>query len=162
MPRRAARWAYAAAAWAFGFAAVSFYWALGGTVGLDTLAVELERDAREGGSKLVALAVAPGVAKLALGVLALALVEPRRAPVPERVLVVLAWLAGIGLSLYGAVLTAEKALMQLDAIDVTESLGEDRVEWYLFLWDPLWLVGGILFLLAAASARRTIRRTPAT
>jgi hypothetical protein len=162
MPRRTAKWAYAAAAWAFGFAAVSFYWALGGTAGLDTLAVELERDAREGGSKLLTLAVAPGVAKLALGILALALVEPRRAPVPERALVVLGWLAGIGLSLYGAVLTAEKALMQLDAIDVPASLGDDRVEWYLFFWDPLWLVGGILFLLAAASAQRTIRRTPAT
>jgi Protein of unknown function (DUF3995) len=144
---------------------VSFYWALGGTAGLDTLAVELERDAREGGTNLLTLAVVPGIAKLALGLLALALVEPRRAPAPERALVLLGGLAGVGLTLYGAVLTAEKALMQLDAIDVPESLGDDRVEWYLFFWDPLWLAGGILFLLAAASARAgapRIRRTPAT
>jgi hypothetical protein len=144
--------AYAAAAWAFAFAAVSFYWALGGTVGLDTLAVELERDAREGGAELLTLAVAPGVGKLALGLLALALAVPRLSPLPRRAVIVLAWLAGIGLSLYGAVLTVEKALMKSGVIDVPESLGDDRVGWYLYFWDPLWLLGGILFLLAAVTA----------
>jgi hypothetical protein len=141
--------AYAAAAWAFAFAAVSFYWALGGTVGLDTLSLELERDARDGGTDLVALTVPAGVAKLTLGILALLLVS-RRSPLPRRALIVLAWLAGIGLSLYGGVLTAEKALMKLDVLDVPESLGDDRVTWYLCVWDPLWLIGGILFVLAAA------------
>jgi Protein of unknown function (DUF3995) len=145
--------AYAAAAWAFAFAAVSFYWGLGGTAGLDTLALSLEQDAREGGTEVIALAIVPGIAKLALGLLALALVERPRLPLPRRAVVVLAWLAGIGLTLYGAVLTVEKALMKLDVIDVPQSLGDDRVGWYLFFWDPLWLIGGILFLLAAASAR---------
>jgi Protein of unknown function (DUF3995) len=140
--------AYAAAAWAFTFAAVSFYWGLGGTVGLDTLSLSLEQDAREGGTEVLALTFLPGIAKLALGMLALSLVKPR------RWVVVVAWLAGIGLTLYGAVLTVEKALMKLDVIDVPESLGDDRVDWYLFFWDPLWLLGGIIFLLAAAAARR--------
>jgi hypothetical protein len=145
------RWsAYAAAAWAFAFAAVSFYWALGGTVGLETLSRELEQDAREGGTTLLALALAPGLAKLALGALALALVNPGRAPLSRRALNVLAWLAGIGLSLYGAVLTAEKALMKLGVLEVSESFGDDRVDWYLYLWDPVWLIGGLLFLLAVA------------
>ena len=150
---RARSWpAYAAAAWAFAFAAVSFYWGLGGTVGLDTLSVGLEQDAREGGTEALALTVIPGMAKLALGVLALAVADPLR----RRPVVVLAWLAGIGLTLYGAVLTIEKALMKLDVIAVPESLGDDRVGWYLFFWDPLWLIGGILFLLAAARARPSV------
>jgi hypothetical protein len=139
--------AYAAAAWAFAFAAVSFYWGLGGTVGLDTLSLALEQDAREGGTEVLALTFVPGIVKLALGVLALSLVRPR------RWVVVVAWLAGIGLTLYGAVLTVEKALMKLDVIDVPASLGDDRVDWYLFFWDPLWLLGGVLFLLAAAATR---------
>jgi Protein of unknown function (DUF3995) len=152
------RWpAYAAATWAFAFAAISFYWGLGGTVGLDTLAVELERDARAGGAEVLALAVAPGIAKLALGLLALALAHPGRSPLPRRPLVVLAWLTGIGLTLYGAVMTAEKALMELGAIDVPASFGDDRVVWYLFFWDPLWLVGGILFLLAAQASSSSVR-----
>jgi hypothetical protein len=148
------RWpAYSAAAWAFAFAAVSFYWGLGGTVGLDTLSLELEQDAREGGATRFALTVPPGLAKLALGVLALALVHQRLLPLSGRVLVVLAWLAGIGLSLYGAVLTAEKALMKLNVVEVSESLRDGRLDWYLFFWDPFWLAGGILFLLAAALTR---------
>ena len=122
-------------------------------MGLDTLSLDLEREARAGGTELVALAVVPGIAKLALGLLALALVDPRWLPLPRRALRVLAWLAGIGLSLYGAVLTAEKALMKLGIVDVPASLGEDRVGWYLLFWDPLWLLGGILFLVAAARAR---------
>jgi hypothetical protein len=113
-------------------------------------------------AELLALAVVPGIAKLALGLLALALVDPRWLPLPRRAPIVLAWLAGIGLSLYGAVLTAEKALMKLDVVDVPESLGGDRVDWYLFFWDPFWLVGGILFLLAAASGKSEPSSPPRT
>jgi len=146
------RWAYAAAAWAFAFAAISFYWAAGGTAGLDTLARDLEEDAREGGANLVALALVPGVLKAAVGVLALGLVERPRLPISRRANIRLVWLIAFGLTIYGVVLTAEKALMKAGAIDVPTGLGGDRLEWYLFFWDPLWLLGGVLFGFAARAA----------
>jgi Protein of unknown function (DUF3995) len=153
--------AYAAAAWAFAFAAVSFYWAAGGEVALDTLAVEIERDARARDSATVALTWATGAVKVLGGLVALALVRPWGASIPRRLLLVLAMGAGAGLTLYGAAGLVEKILMKTGAIDVSASFGSDRVIWYLLLWDPYWLLGGILFLLAALRFRRAgAARTP--
>ena len=46
------RAAYGAAAWAILFAAMSAFWALGGTLGLDTLGNEIERKMRALGGLL--------------------------------------------------------------------------------------------------------------
>jgi len=148
------RAAYAAAAWAFLFALASFYWAAGGEFALDTLAVEIERDARARDSDAIALTWATGALKVLAGLLALALVRPWGARIPRRLLLVAAAAAGAGFTLYGAAGLVEKILMEAGAIDVSASFGSDRVVWYLLVWDPYWLLGGILFLLAAVRFRR--------
>jgi Protein of unknown function (DUF3995) len=146
--------AYAAAAWAFLFAVPSFYWAAGGEIALDTLAVELERDARERDSGTVALTWFTGALKVVGGLVALSLVRPWGARIPRRLRLVAALGAGVGLALYGAAGLVEKILMETGAINVSAPFGSDRVIWYLLLWDPYWLLGGILFLLAALRFRR--------
>ena len=144
-------WALLAAAWAIAFAALSFYWSAGGTVGADTLARTLEADIREG-NDVFALGVVPGIVKLGLASLALALARPDWFAGHRRLVRGLGWLAGGALALYGLASTVEKALMEVDAIDVPAAL-DGRAGWYLFLWDPIWLLGGILFLLATAAAK---------
>jgi hypothetical protein len=146
--------AYAAAAWAFLFAAASFYWAAGGELALDTLAVEIERDALARDSDAVTITWVTGALKVVAGLVALALVRPWGARIPRRLLLVATAAAGAGFALYGAAGLVEKILMEAGAIDVSASFGSDRVIWYLLLWDPYWLLGGILFLLAAVRFRR--------
>jgi len=141
------RAAHLAALWAFAFAAVSLYWVLGGEAGADTLSRGLEKKIRMGEDTLV-YGVVPGIGKLGLGVLALLLARAE----PRRIEIVAGWGAGALLALYGAASTAEKALMKAGAINTPDSLAGDRVGWYLFFWDPLWLLGGVLFLLAARAA----------
>lgn len=46
LPRWAVRVAYAACGWAFVFAALSFYWALGGTAGAETVSPAIVQLAR--------------------------------------------------------------------------------------------------------------------
>ncbi len=137
------------------FAAVSFYWAAGGTIGVDTLALDLERKARVGDA--TGLALAAGLLKL--GVAGLAIALARRCPraAARRALVIAGWVVGAGFALYGVALTLEKALMEAGVIDVPAGLGSDRVAWYLFLWDPLWLLGGLLLILATVSFARRCR-----
>jgi hypothetical protein len=153
--RRTAKHAYAAAVWAGLFALVSFYWAAGGETGLETLAVEIERDAlaRDGG--MVALTWITGALKIVGVVVALGLAacwEPRR----------LFFWAGLGggllIAVYGAAGIIEKLLIKLDVNAANASLGDDRVGWYLFLWDPFWMLGGVLFILAALEARPAVEK----
>jgi hypothetical protein len=68
--------AYAACALAWLSAVPSFYWALGGTAGLDTVGGAIEQLARTRDPAGIALGLGAGVLKVAGGLLALALVRP--------------------------------------------------------------------------------------
>src|SRR5262245_61589865 len=69
-------------------------------------------------------------------------------------------LAGWGASalflVYGAANLVQDGLIVLGAIPVPVGLGAAAARWRLFLWDPWWLLGGVLFALAAWSYRRRL------
>jgi hypothetical protein len=137
------------------FAASSFYWAVGGTVGLETVGNELERraEAREPG--MVAEVWAAAGLKILAGLLALALVRPWGRALPRRLLVIGSWATGSLLTLYGAANLIQHGLMEIGVAGVPDDLGETAVTWHLVLWDPFWLLGGLLFLAAARVYTRT-------
>jgi hypothetical protein len=45
--------------------------------------------------------------------------------------------------------------MELGARDVPTDIGDTAMLWYVLLWEPLWLLGGLLFLAATRQAART-------
>jgi Protein of unknown function (DUF3995) len=155
------RAAYAAAAWALLFAAMSFYWALGGTLGLDTLGNELEREARAREPETLALVWVTGLLKVAGAALALALVRPWGRRLPRRLLLFAAWAAGLGLLAYALANFVQHGLMEAGAVDTPEALGSYAVTWHLALWDPFWLLGGLLFTAAARRYGRAGRESRA-
>jgi len=141
----------AAAVWALAFAAASAYWALGGSAGTGTLARDLaaQADTREPG--FVALLWVAAVAKALLALPALAL-RLRLGARTRRRVVIAATVLGAGLVLYGAAGFADFALMAAGARPVPAGVGEPAVFWYLVLWEPVWMLGGALFLVAAHRA----------
>lgn len=151
-------WAsYAAFAWAVAFAVPSFYWAAGGTIGLDTLGVEIQRLALTRDSGAVMAAWITGVLKLLAGVLALALVRSWGRNVPRWALLAGAWGTGALLILYGGVNLVYFTLVAVGVVPVPASVGSTAVRWYLLLWEPWFLLGGVLFCLAALSYQRRSR-----
>lgn len=156
------RAAYAAAAWALLFAAMSFFWALGGTLGLETLGNELEREARARDPDTIVLVWVTGLLKLVGAVLALALVQPWGRRLPRRLLLIPAWAVGLGLLAYALANFIQHGLMKAGAIDTPEALGSDAVTWHLAFWDPFWLLGGVLFTAAAWEYGRARRASPAS
>jgi hypothetical protein len=142
---------YAAAAWGFAFGAVSVYWALGGTAGKETIAEDIEDVPLANDPAIVA---GTAVLKLLAGLLALALVQPWGRSIPRRWLLAAAWSAGGLLTLYGAANLIDHGLMVAGVRDTPEVLGSRAARWHLLLWDPVWLLGGILFLAAARDFRR--------
>jgi uncharacterized protein DUF3995 len=147
----------AAAVWAAVFALMSLYWAAGGQVGGETLGVEIERLGRERDPGFVATLWVTSALKGVAAVLALALVEPWGRRLPRRLLLWLGWATGGGITLYAAANFVDHGLMATGAIATPSGLGDSAVTWHLALWDPFWLLGGVLFLAAGRAYQRSAR-----
>lgn len=155
-----ATWAaYAAATWALIFAALSFYWAAGGTAGVQTLGPAIDRLGASRDPGFIALVWATGILKAIGGVVALALVQSWGKVMPRWLLLAAAWGGGVLALLYGAASLLQHALMVAGVIATPAGLGAAAARWHLLLWDPWWLLGGILFLVAAWFNRRSIEVT---
>jgi len=150
----ARRAAYAAAATAFGYAAVSLYWAAGGKAGLSTVGGVAQTMARSGGAAASVVITVTVLLKTAGGLLALAMVMPWGTRLPRRALSV-AGLAGSALLiLYGAVEVAGEALAETGAIRPSAP-DWTALRWHLALWDPWFLVWGLLLAAATLGYRRS-------
>jgi uncharacterized protein DUF3995 len=145
-------WAgYAAAAWAFLFAATSFYWALGGRLGVETIGEAITGPALAGDTTILAIVWITGLLKVAAGVVALALVRPWGRRIPRWALLLAGWGASALFLVYGAANLIQDTLIVAGAIPTPAGLGAVAAHWHLFLWDPWWLLGGVLFALASWS-----------
>src|SRR6185312_12467666 len=115
----------------------------------------------------VAILWCTGILKVLAGLLALALVRPWGRLVPRRLLLGAAWIACAIMAGYeGAASGIQHTLMAIGVIGTPAGLGETALRWHLALWDPWWLLGGLLFGAAAwfssrQSPGRHPRRTPA-
>jgi Protein of unknown function (DUF3995) len=135
-------WGLAAAAWCVAFGVFSLYWAVGGTLGVDQLAVSLQERAHERGTGFVAIVAATGIAKLLGAIVPLWLVFRPHSQTVRKVLLFLCWAGGALLAVYGLtdIVTA--------SIRAAQGTMENAI-WYAVLWGPTWLLGGVLFLMTA-------------
>jgi hypothetical protein len=69
------------------------------------------------------------------------------------------WIAGVGMLLYGGVNFVVGAVVALlRALAVLETPADTSAFWWhLLLWDPWWILGGVLFSLAAWAYQRRSR-----
>jgi hypothetical protein len=147
---RATAWAgYAACALALLSAVPSFYWALGGTAGLDTVGGAIEELGRTRAPAGVALGIGAGVLKVAGGLLALALVREWGRSIPRRLLLGVAWAASMALTAYGGLLVAVGALVLTGVISPSGPVDRTALQWHVLLWDLWFLVWGLLLGVAA-------------
>ena len=69
------------------------------------------------------------------------------------------WGAAALLSLYGLANLVQHLLIATGVLAVPAGLGEAGLPWHLLLWDPVWIVGGGLFTLAALGYSASHTRT---
>jgi hypothetical protein len=157
----------AQAAFAVGllYAAISVYWGAGGTWLLDTVGSGLGKG--HGGSALVVFAV-----WLAVGLKVIAAVLPLLAVTADtstgsrwpsltraRVIRGLTWIEAVILTGYGLVLTAVGLLVQAGVVAASAGADHRALEWHAYLWDPWFLVWGLLVTAALLRSRRLITGT---
>jgi Protein of unknown function (DUF3995) len=153
-----ARFAHLACAWGLLFAALHYYWALGGRIGLDVSAGRRLADTRPLWFVLTGLW---GVGTACLGGAVLGILLARdglRTRLGRRLggsragwlLCLMGWGVG-GLLLMRAV--AVEVMLLTGAGDLDTSLGRHQVFWTLVLWNPWFALGGLAFAAAAHQAR---------
>jgi Protein of unknown function (DUF3995) len=121
-------------------AAISTYWAAGGTGLLDTVGGSIAHWGRDGGAG-VRLALAAIVAlKLAAAWLALRAVRQPPQPTVRR----LAWLQAAILTVYGGVLTVTGLAIQAHLLNAGADADWKALDWHVYLWDPWFLIVGLL------------------
>ena len=134
------------------FAVPSFYWALGGDFAEGTIAADV--DEALGSAAEPWVVAVTGVTKLLFAAFALSFVW--LAPDPyRRARTTAGVVLGAGLALYGMANFAGHLVMLTGVDDVPEALGRTAVYWHTFLWDPYWVLGGVLFLMAVRRFART-------
>jgi drug/metabolite transporter (DMT)-like permease len=86
-------------------------------------------------------------------VLVLALVRPFGERLPRRLIAGLIAIGGVLLLLYETAESIQHLLMAVGVID-RDGLDDAAVYGHLLLWDPWWILGGVLFALAGWRNRR--------
>jgi hypothetical protein len=152
--------AYAAAITAFAYALMSLYWALGGHALVSTVGGYAEQFASRGGALPALIALAATLAKVAGGLLALALVRPWGRKVPRRWLLAGSAGASALLVVYGGLNVSLGALVLSGVIHPAGSVDWTALRWHVGVWDLWFLVWGIVLALAAVGYwHRTSART---
>lgn len=160
LPQPARIAASAAAGLGVLYAAVSAYWGVGGTALLGTVGGTLEREARAHTAGLLAVVWTTVALKLAAsGIGLLAIAQPQwLIPTRRRVVRAAAWLAAVVLMVYGGVLTLTGLLVQAGIVHASAHADRRALKWHAFLWDPWFLVWGVLLATALTLTRRPSER----
>jgi uncharacterized protein DUF3995 len=150
---RRRRWGYLAAAWCLLFAVPHLYWALGGSFALAVAAGADLADERPtwfvvGGLWGVAAALLVG-AGFCVG-----LARWWPAGTLRRLTAALGWAGGALLVLRGLLV---EVLLATGAGGVADTVGASQTRWSLLVWNPWFVVGGVLVLLATREFARSTR-----
>ncbi len=145
------------------YAAVSVYWGTGGTRLLSTVGGEFAQRGRDGSAAILFALWAAVALKLLAAVLPLALCHTvatgwagprsRRA---DRVRVFV-WLEASILVIYGGVLTTVDLLIQAGLIAPADHAEHRALAWHAYLWDPWFLIWGLLVLAVVLKTRTAAR-----
>lgn len=142
------------------YAAVSIYWGLGGTWLLDTIGGSLEKLGRAGNTSVMLAVWAAVALKLIAAVLPLLALRQLTSPAWNRAVWVLAWAAAAVLTIYGLVLTAVGLLVQAGVIHSSATADHRAQTWHTYLWDPWFLIWGLLAAAAILRSPHEPSRTP--
>ena len=144
------RFGHLAAAWALLFALLHVFWALGGSWLLATSAGSALAEDRPAWFVVLGL-WGVAVVLLAGSALGLALARPRTSGRATPLGAFLGCLAGALLLLRGV---AVEVVLLTDTGDVAGNVGEAQTRMSLLLWNPWFVLGGLLFVAAGVQSRR--------
>lgn len=140
--------------WGLLFGGLNLAWSLGSRLLVDHLAVSIQDDVAKGEQSLMIMNTIGGLGKIALGLLAFATITRLRPHLPHGLVTWTLLISGTLMAMYGTINWMQMLQMEVGFTDVSESIGTENVRWYLLLWEPLWIIGGLMLFWAGQVFRR--------
>jgi len=135
------------------FAAVSAYWGLGGRWLLDTLDPRIQEQALAGNAGIYVAVWVAVVLKVLAAVLPLMALRGFSRPRWNRTVWLLAWAAAVILTGYGLMQTTIGLLALAGVIHAAATIGARALAWGAYVWDPWFLMWGLLVIAALLRGR---------
>ncbi len=112
---------------------------------------------RTGSAGVLAVVWVTVLLKLLAAILGLVVVfgRPALAAAQRRLAQRMAWTAALILILYGGVLSITGWLVQLDIVSPAANADHKALRWHAYLWDPWFLVWGLLLAAGLACSRQS-------
>ena len=130
-------------------AAMSAYWAAGGTGLLDTVGGKIERWGRERSLAVILTLWVIIAVKLVGAAAPLVFAGVGAGQLPTwtkgRQARLMGWIAAVGLTLYGAVLTVVGLLVEAGVLAASDEADERALAWHAYFWDPWFALWGAAF-----------------
>jgi hypothetical protein len=136
---------------ALAYAAISAYWAFGGTWLLATVGASLTTNHQSVTLTLVVWAAV--LLKVAGALLPVFACLPPRRSTWHSWLRVCAWAEGVVITLYGFVLTSVELTAEVGMIHSGKTADRRALAWHAYLWDPWFLIWGLLVITALLLTR---------
>ncbi|MFG6147608.1 DUF3995 domain-containing protein [Halobacillus sp. B23F22_1] len=143
---------YAGLIWMLLFAAMSFYWAAGGRVGVKSVGGEISHKVLNGEQDIIAIVWLTGFGKLGGAIILLLMLKKWRHVKINKILSSLTIVAGVFMLLYGLVNFITISLAGLHVLEF--DLSPFALKWRLIFWEPFWMAGGVLYLMAGINVRQ--------
>ncbi|GAB3798853.1 DUF3995 domain-containing protein [Virgibacillus kimchii] len=139
--------------WTVIFAGMSFYWAMGGLVGVRSLGGSIYEMSLNPSPSFVTVVWLSGVIKLLGIVLFWMLYRKWNKPLITRMLYYIMKIAGIFLFLYGLLNFITISLSAFNVLDF--DLDSYATFWRLVFWEPFWMIGGIFYFYSVKRIKGT-------
>ncbi|MCD9022002.1 DUF3995 domain-containing protein [Cohnella silvisoli] len=132
--------------WSLLFAFMSFYWASGGMLGVDTLGGEIYRQAVLRNEGFILIVWLTGIAKVLGALLLLSLFIHWKKKLIIRAIYFITLIVGIFLLIYGLINFVTIFLSLIHILNL--SIDNRSAWWRLLFWEPFWMLGGVFYMIS--------------
>lgn len=129
--------------WTIVFSGMSFYWAMGGLLGVRSLGGAIYERSLTPSPSFIMIVWFTGFIKLLGVILLLSLLVQWKKPIITRILFYVTKVVGILLFLYGFLNFVTITLSTLNILDF--DLDSYATFWRLIFWEPFWMIGGVFY-----------------
>lgn len=137
--------------WTIAFSGMSFYWAMGGLIGVRSLGGSIYEMSLNPPPSFIMIVWMTGFIKLLGLVFLLILLIQWKKPIVNVILYYSAKTAGTFLFLYGFLNFLTITLGKLNVFDL--DLDSYATFWRLIFWEPFWMIGGVFYFFSLKGDR---------